>query len=144
MPGTRRAQRRSRLERLVSPYSAPAWPRTTNLRFLSLDFQPVDPRTDAPFKVIRGKQLELLVENREGRLPDEVELEYRLPDEPALRENLRHASLRDRKGTLHDVCLINLPAERGPVWFRATGGDDKTMPEYEMRVVLPPVVEASS
>jgi hypothetical protein len=128
--------------RLFVPYSAPAWPRTTNLRMLTVDFQPIDPRTASPLQVIRGRKLELLVEDRQGRLPDDVLLEYRLPDEPALRETLRHASLRDRTGTVHDVCLISLPAERGPVRFRALGGDDATMPELEMQVVLPPVVES--
>jgi hypothetical protein len=127
--------------RLFVPYSAPAWPRSTNLRLLTVDFQPIDPRTDSPLKVVRGRKLELLVEDRQGRLPDDVTLAYRLPDEPVLRETLRHASLRDRTGTVHDVCLVSLPADRGPVWFRALGGDDETMPELEMRVVLPPVLE---
>lgn len=128
--------------RLFVPYSAPAWPRNTNLRMLTVDFQPIEARSDSPIKVVRGQKLELLVEDRHGRLPDEVTLEYRLPDEPALRETLRHASLRDRAGVVHDVCLVSLPADRGPVWFRALGGDDETMPEFEMRVVLPPVLES--
>jgi hypothetical protein len=132
------------LRRLFLPFSAPAWPRKTNLQLLTLDFQPLGaaPQNEVPLKVVRGRKLELLVEDSHGRLPDEVMLEYRLPDEPALHESLRHASLRDRQGKLHDVCLISLPADRGPVWFRAVGGDDRTMSEYEMRVVLPPVLES--
>jgi len=110
------------------PYSAPAWPRSTNLRLLTVDFQPIDPRTDSPLKVVRGRKLELLVEDRQGRLPDDVTLVYRLPDEPVLREPLRHASLRDRTGTVHDVCLVSLPANRGPVWFRALGVTTKRCP----------------
>lgn len=128
--------------RLFLPYGAPAWPRTTNLRMLTLDFQPIDPATASPLKVVRGRNLELLVEDRHGRLPDEVILEYRLPDAPALHEDLRHASLRDKRGAVHDVCLVSLPADRGPVWFRALGGDDETMPEFEMRVVLAPVLDS--
>jgi hypothetical protein len=128
--------------RLFLPYSAPAWPRTTNLRLLTVDFQPIDATTDSPLKVVRGRKLELLVEDPHGRLPDEVMLEYRLPDEPAVRESLRHASLRDRAGNVRDVCLVSLPAERGPVRFRALGGDDDTMPEFEMQVVLPPLLES--
>jgi hypothetical protein len=128
-------------ERLFMPYSASSWPRRTNLRYLSVQFAPVDPETDAPFKIVRGRKLDLLVEDRKSRLPDDVFLEYRLPDESALREPLRHASLRDAVGTLHDVCLLSLPADRGPVWFRVVGGDDDTLPECEMQVVLPPIVE---
>ena len=127
--------------RLFVPYSAPAWPRSTNLRLLTVNFQPIDPATQAPFKVIRGRKLELLVEDRRGRLPDDVFLEYSLPEEPALRDSLRHASLRDGTGMIHDVCLLSLPAQRGPVRFRALGGDDETMPDLEMQVVLPPIVE---
>ena len=128
-------------ERLFMPYSASSWPRRTNLRYLSTVFAPVDPERDAPFKIVRGRKLDLLVEDGKGRLPDDVFLEYWLPDEPVLREPLRHASLRDGAGTLHDVCLLSLPADRGPVWFRVVGGDDDTVPECEMQVVLPPIVE---
>jgi hypothetical protein len=129
-------------ERLFLPYSASSWPRRTNLHYLSVDFAPIDPETDAPFKVVRGRKLDLLVEDRKGRLPDDVFLEYRLPDGSSLREPLRHASLRDSAGAVHDVCLLSLPADRGPVWFRAFGGDDDTLPECEMQVVLPPLVES--
>jgi hypothetical protein len=129
-------------ERLFLPYSASPWPQRTNLRYLSLEFGPVDPENDSPFKVVRGRKLDLLVEDRHGRLPDDVFLEYRLPDESELREPLRHASLRDPSGVLHDVCLLSLPADRGPVWFRVVGGDDHSLPESEMQVVLPPIVEA--
>jgi hypothetical protein len=128
-------------ERLFLPYAAPAWPRRTNLRYLSPEFAPVDPANDSPFKVVRGRKLDLLVEDRKARLPDDVFLEYRLPDESEIREPLRHASLRDSSGILHDVCLLSLPADRGPVWFRVVGGDDDTLPECEMQVVLAPIVE---
>ncbi len=128
-------------ERLFLPYSASAWPRRTNLRYLSPEFAPIEPATDSPFKVVRGRKLDLLVEDRKGRLPDDVFLEYRLPDESEMREPLRHASLRDSSGMLHDVCLLSLPADRGPVWFRVVGGDDDTLPECEMQVVLAPIVE---
>jgi Bacterial Ig domain len=130
------------LRRLFTPFSAPSWPRKTNLQLLTLNFQPVATPDGSPLKVVRGRKLELLVEDSHGRLPDEVLLEYRLPDEPALHETLRHASLRDGQGKLRDVCLVSLPADRGPVWFRAIGGDDQTMAEYEMRVVLPPALES--
>jgi|GEM_PF-3317629 len=128
-------------ERLFLPYSAGAWPRHTNLRYLTTEFAPLDPETASPFKIVRGRKLDLLVEDSKGRLPDDVFLEYRLPDDSDLREPLRHASLRDASGSLHDVCLLSLPADRGPVWFRALGGDDDSLPECEMQVVLPPIVE---
>jgi hypothetical protein len=127
-------------ERLFLPFSASAWPRRTNLRYLSVDFAALDPANDSPFKIVRGRKLDLLVEDRKGRLPDDVFLEYRLPDDSMLREPLRHASLRDAAGALHDVCLLSLPADRGPVWFRVLGGDD-ALPECEMQVVLPPIVD---
>src|SRR5579885_354045 len=77
-------------ERLFLPYSAGAWPRHTNLHYLTTEFAPLDPETDSPFKIVRGRKLDLLVEDAKGRLPDDVFLEYRLPDDSELREPLRH------------------------------------------------------
>ena len=132
------------VRRLFVPYSAPAWPRQTSLRLLTADFRPIDPEADSPITVIRGQKLELLVEDRRGRaLPDDVSLEYRMSGEPAVKEALRHVSLTGRgQSKSGDYCVISLPAERGPVWFRASGGDDDTMPELEMRVVLSPRVDS--
>ena len=36
---------------LFLPYSAPAWPRTTNLRLLTVDFRPIEANSDSPLKL---------------------------------------------------------------------------------------------
>jgi hypothetical protein len=126
--------------RLLLPFSHAAWPRQTDLRLLTLQFRPVSVE-EAPLKVVRGRPFELFVQNVKGRLPDDVELEYRMQKEPPVREPLRHIALRGGEGVVRDVCLLSLPSDRGLIRFRVTGGDDATMPEYTMVVVPPPSVE---
>ncbi len=128
--------------RLIRPFSAPEWPRKNNLRLMSSDFRPLEIERGTVLKVVRGQKLELFVEDAGGRLPDRVDLEYQVADDPKVHEPLRHSALRDPSGAMHDVALLNLPAERGPIRFRAIGGDDASMHEIEMRVVPAPSFES--
>src|SRR5690349_1756139 len=69
------------LERLAFPFSAPAWPRQTNLRLLGDDFEPIEFDPAKPLQVARGDVLTLYAENSTGRLPSRVLLESRFDDQ---------------------------------------------------------------
>lgn len=127
------------LHRLLLPFSAPAWPRNTNLRLLNAELQPIDIESGDPLRVSRGEQLKLFVENLTGRLPSKVVLEYRLPGERAVSEVLRSNTLRDPQGGNRELAAGQVLASKGPIQLRASGGDD-VLPWLEVQVIPPPVV----
>lgn len=128
------------LQRLMFPFSAPAWPRKTNLRVLNADLEPLEFDAEDPLRIARGDTLKLFVENMAGRLPSKVNLEYRFADDKVVSEPLRGTTLRDRQGEARELAAGQLVAMKGPLWFRAVGGDCLGT-WYEVHVVPPPVVE---
>lgn len=131
------------VQRLLFPFSKVPWPRAVELQFVQTDLSPLVQTSDQPMLIARGDTLELYVENRRGRLPDRVYLEYRIGEEgPLVREVLRQTTLRDQKGRTVDAAIINWIAARGTMFFRATGGDDNAMEFRRVEVVPPPNVES--
>ena len=128
------------LERLLFPFSAPSWPRKTDLRVLNAELEPIEFDADDPIRIARGDTLKLFVENAAGRLPSKVHLEYRFADAKVVSEPLRATTLRDRHGEARELASGQLVANKGPLWFRAVGGDD-IGDWYELLVIPPPVVD---
>ena len=114
--------------RLASPFAPPPWPRQTHLEFRNV-----------VRRVARGQAFEVEVVNRgKARLPEKVQIEYRLtlPDgttsiqpEPMGRRGKAVAFARRERVTR-------------PFAYRAVGGDDNSMPWIEVDVVEPPAVES--
>ncbi|MEX1094794.1 MAG: hypothetical protein WED34_02030 [Planctomycetales bacterium] len=133
------------VRRLVSPFSAGPWPRQTELRLLDDRLQPLDPSAP-PIRVVRGGVLEIHVENRRGRIPDDIAVEYAFQEAGAPgaaaphRERLRRTTRRDAFGSERAVATAALSLARGPVRVRAVGGDDATG-WHEVEVVPPPALE---
>ena len=131
------------VRRLVFPFANVPWPRAVELKLVQTDLSPVTQTPDQPVLIARGDSLELYVENSRGRLPERVWFEYRMnDDETVVREPLRQTTLRDEKGRTHEAAIINWVATRGTMFFRASGGDDDTMPFYQVEVVPPPNLES--
>lgn len=130
------------LKRLLLPFSAAAWPKTTNLRLLSAELVPLEFDADRPLTIARGDTLKIMAENVTGRLPSRVTLEYRLADQKTSVEAMRPTTVNDSTGARREVAVGQLVAVRGDVMFRAVGGDDDQMPWHTLRVVLPPTVES--
>ncbi|MGE5192400.1 MAG: hypothetical protein ACM3U2_07835 [Deltaproteobacteria bacterium] len=129
------------LKRILSPFSAPAWPKKTNLQLLTADLARVDFDADHPLMIARGDTFRILAENTSGRLPARVTLEYRLADRKLLAETMRPKTVNDDRGGRHEVAEGQLVAVRGDLEFRAVGGDDDQMPWHRLLVVPPPAVE---
>jgi hypothetical protein len=131
------------LQRLVMPLSAPAWPHETELRLLDSRFEPIVADRAHPLRIARGQKLRVFAENVSGSLPDRVTFEHRVGGSGEfVRERMQPAATRDAAGHGRDLVAIDLPATRGPIEFRATGGDDDTMPWHHVLVVAPPAVES--
>lgn len=131
------------VKRLMFPFAQCPWPRQTELRLVRPDLSPVVQAPDRPLLIARGDTLELYVVDTRGRLPDRIWFEHRSDDDsPSRREPLRQTTLRDEKGRAYEAAVISWVASRGPLQFRATGGDDDTMPFFHVDVVQPPTLES--
>lgn len=130
------------IERLVLPFAKVPWPRAVELELVQSDLTPVSWSENQPVLIARGDTLDVYVRNRNGRLPERVWFEYRTAEEgPVVRESLRQTSLRDAAGKSQETAAIQWVATRGPLLFRATGGDDNFMPYYRVDVVPPPTIQ---
>jgi hypothetical protein len=130
------------LHRLVMPLSAPAWPRETQLRLLDNRLEPLTVDAANPRRIARGQTMRLFVENVAGTLPERVVFEHRVGVAgDVVRERMRPATARDPAGRDRELLAFDLSATRGPIEFRAIGGDDDTMAWHQLLVVSPPAVD---
>ncbi|MGH7200719.1 MAG: hypothetical protein ACREJB_08955, partial [Planctomycetaceae bacterium] len=86
------------LERLLFPYSAGAWPRSTHLRLLTEEFELFQTSATEPMRVAAGETIRLYVENARGELPDDVRMQYRIGEEAIVTEPLQAATVKDGEG----------------------------------------------
>ncbi len=129
------------LKRLAFPWANYPWPRATALVIVNADGKSLSLDTGAVLRSVRGSLLEFTVENARGKLPDEVWLETRLEGQPRpVRELLRRTTRSETSGKPRPVAALSLPATRGPIEFRAVGGDDDLMPWHHLDVVEPPTL----
>lgn len=141
LAGFRSAEAATALRRLVLPFSDTTWPKTTSLRLLDTNLQPLELDGDSPLRVADGTSLQLYVEDTQGRLPADVRLESRRRDQRPLSQQLRQTTLRDDAGQPHEVCVIAIDSVTESLEFRAVGGDDYSMPFRQLEVVSPPVLD---
>lgn len=130
------------VKRLMFPFADCPWPRHHQLKLVRADLSPVVQAPDKPLKIARADTLELYIVDNNGRLPERVWFEYRIGDGMLQREPLRQTSLRNDKGKTFEAAVISWVAARGPLYFRAAGGDDDTMAFQQVDVVQPPTLES--
>ena len=131
------------VKRLMFPFADCPWPRKFELKLVRPDLTPVIQAPDQPIFIARGDTLELYVIGSRGRLPSRVWFEHRLEGEQKVqKEPLRQTTLRDEKGRSYEAAVISWVATRGPLQFRATGGDDETMSFVRVEVVQPATLES--
>ena len=110
--------------RLLNPLSDLQWPRIHSLEFVS-----------APKTLAAGDDLVLQLHDTTGRLPDSVEVHYRIWRNRQWHEQ---AELLATGGNLLEVLRPNVQQS---LEYRATGGDHHTMPWQKLEVVAPPQVK---
>lgn len=125
------------VNRLVFPFAENPWPKTIHLRLVDARMEPITVR----LQIARGDTLEVFVVNTKGTLPANVVMEYRFDDGQVISESLRKTTLRDRQGRNREVCAATLMVVKGPMQFRACGGDHRDMLWYSLHVVPPPLVD---
>lgn len=131
------------LQRMITPFADRPWPRTTELVLLDTDFEPLPaPTATGPQQKAQGDTLKLFVENTRGDLPETLAMQYRFGDQPEIiTEPARRANLRDAEEQARSVGVVQLQLTKGPLYYRAIGGDDDRMPWRKLDVVPPPIVE---
>ena len=137
------AEAATSVKRLMFPFADCPWPRQYQLKLVRPDHSPIVQAPDETLSIARGDTLELYVVDARGRLPERVWFEHKLGDATTpQREPLRQTTLRDEKGRSYEAAVISWVASRGPLQFRATGGDDDTMPFVRVKVVQPPTLQS--
>ena len=115
---------RTALARLAMPWRSDlAWPRLHTLEFVK-----------APQKLATGDDFEIELVDRSGRLPDAVRMQLRFETPTGTR-----TETKDMK-PLADRMLFRLDNVTQSFEYRATGGDDDTMPWTRLAVIEPPKV----
>lgn len=113
--------------RLANPWSNAAWPKANHLALR----QPVD-------RVARGQTFQVeVVDARGARLPSAVRIHYRFDGSDGAvveeTENLHVAG---------GVAIARRENVLRPFAFRVEGGDDSSMPWFNVEVVEPPAIES--
>jgi len=146
LAGLNQSQTSIAVERLLRPFSGPAWPRKVSLRLLREDLSPLKFDVDDAISIARGDTFKVLAENAAGRLPPRVTLEYRLADRKILSEAMRPTTMNAPATSANaqaqrEVAVGQLPSVKGELEFRVVGGDDDQMAWHKVLIVPPPAVE---
>ncbi len=143
--GFNQAEAATAIKRLVFPFGAHPWPRKTQLQFVKLGANGIEALVadlHDPLRIARGDTLELTVINlnNQGRLPSNVQLEFKDHEGVVTRETLQRTTLADQDHS-REAAFASIVI-KSPFQFRAVGGDDQTMDWFPLEVVPPPVAEA--
>ena len=113
--------------RLANPLLPPPWPQKTHLALRNV----VE-------RVARGDAFEVEVVDRYGRrLPEKIQIEYRLPS-PEGATSIESEPMR-RRGKA--IAFARREHVARPFAYRVVGGDDNSMPWVEVEVADPPAME---
>ncbi|MEX0794806.1 MAG: hypothetical protein WD045_16830 [Pirellulaceae bacterium] len=110
--------------RLLMPWAGFEWPRTHHLAVV-----------EPPKTVALGSTLFLEVEDLNGKLPEQVQLQLQFEEEPVNTFPMRFDFSRERM-------VYRLENVTRPFRFRAEGGDDDTMRWHDVDVIKPPRFDA--
>lgn len=141
LAGWNQAAAATALHRLMFPFANRPWPKTTELQLVDESLHPLTFDIAEPLRMAEGDTIDIYVEDLKGTLPEEVRMEYQFGEEDVISEVLRRTTLRDKDGNPRELCVASLVATKGPMNFRAVGGDDYGMPWQRLEVVPPPLVE---
>ncbi len=110
-------------KRLMVPWSDDHWPRRHVLEFIN-----------APHRLAIGQDFEIELVDAKGRLPDRVEMHYWFDGDDATH------ILTQQMQPLGQKLVHRLSNVTRSFRYRATGGDDQTMPWIDLTLVEPPSI----
>ena len=139
--GLNQANAATALNRLAFPFSDVQWPKQCDLRLVNEAVEAIEFDPGDPLRIARGDTLEIFVQNLNGTIPRDARIEFRFSDGNVFNNALKRQSLTDVDGRSVEVGVTTLVASKGPIEFRAIGGDDQEMPWYQLLVVPAPKVE---
>ncbi len=116
---------RTALQRIVHPLSNIAWPRAHHLVL-----------KDAPQRIASGQDFEVELLDRAGPLPDRVWIHYRRQRAGQWQEEQQPMQL------VGEVMVARKETVTAPFEYRASGGDDDTMPWRRLEVIEPPRIRS--
>ncbi|WP_339727300.1 hypothetical protein [uncultured Gimesia sp.] len=134
------------IQRLMRPFSAPAWPQTVELQILDENLIPIETGPKNPYQVVEGQNFQFFVENRKGAPPEDLQIEYQTIQDPQARgklysEPLRIVSVPDPAGISRDLGTGSLVISNKSIKLRGTGGDDRSMNWLTIVSVPPTTLE---
>lgn len=129
---------RSGLLRLTLPFAEVEWPKAVQLVLIDESGEELGRRV----QIGRGQTLRFQVRNVNGDVPDDLALDVLSPDGERRFEAVPTIEDRPQSETQTLVGVGSLFADRGPLRFRAVGGDDRNMPYVVVDVVPQPVLDA--
>jgi len=110
--------------RLFDPLGEHSWPKKNNLELV-----------DPPTRLALGEDFEVRVIDRNGKLPREVRIHYRLRQDGELNEVVETMQYSD------DAMLAQRESVRRPFEYRVEGGDDDSMTWQRLDVIEPARLE---
>ena len=116
--------------RLAAPFSDTSWPQRTHLILL-----------DRVERIARGNPLELFVEEKNGNLPDDLRIHYRLEMPEGIQEQTEavpRITQRTETGQWKELGHVRREGLFRPFWYRVTGGDDTAMDWIRVEILEPP------
>lgn len=135
--GTDRAISTIALCRVLLPWSDISYPRTTQLRLLGEDRQPLGPNR---VRTARGREFVVYVENALGPLPPDARLELQSSSGAVEQRPLRAARIRGTTGQTREIGVDAFVVRGEQLRLRAVGGDDEGTPWQTLEVVSAPAV----
>lgn len=114
------------IQRLANPWNEAAWPRRHRLKL-----------ERPPAKVAAGQDVEFAVIDESGQAPDKVAFFWHYQDE------LESQGVQQTVASVENRAVLRVERPSRPFRIRATGGDDDSMPWFDVGVIEPPVVELS-
>ncbi|MFO0817373.1 MAG: hypothetical protein U1A77_05495 [Pirellulales bacterium] len=114
------------IQRLANPWNEAAWPRRHRLKL-----------ERPPVKVAAGQDVELAVIDESGQAPDKVTFYWHYQDE------MESQGVQRTVAPTANRAVIRVERPLRPFRIRAAGGDDDSMPWFDVGVIEPPVVVLS-
>lgn len=143
------------LSRIMTPGTAPDWPREHVLVLLDAAFQPIDPLKPAAPRPL-GERMTIYVDDPVAGLPEQTLLQISASDGRRTSQSVERTTISDKSGRRREIGVASLRSDSPQLRVRAVGGDDQRMPwhtfefaprptatRYQLTLTPPPYTQQS-